>query len=801
MRLNDISIRWQLLIICVLLVSVPSIILGVISYNTIKAETEIQVEQNLILQNKIIMNNVRDYYDLSMKNLESNLATAEVIATKGVLTPRNYALDYQHKLKVNAVNQITKQSKQLDIPTMTVNDDSAYHDFIYVDRIKEAVGGTATIFQLIPDGLFRISTNVINEDGSRAVDTYIPTDSPVYKSIISGQTYYGNAFVVTAWYVAAYTPIRDSSGQVIGALYVGIPEKDFKEPVLQSLSEITVGKTGYLWILNEKGEYVLSLSRKRDGESIYDSQDSNGRKFVQEWLAKAPSMKHGEAVIDYYPWKNTGETHERLKIASYSYFPEWKWTVGSSIYMDDYYDNLNAIKNQTILTVIFFIVIGSFAAYLVALNIRKMLKPLSDVMKKLADGDLSARVDMHNVGKNEFGELACGINAMLDNTATPIKELSLVAKSITDGDLNVKVEVNAKGDMVVLVQAIRTMVESLRDFVVLVSKNANMAATSAEELSASAEEVNASTEQVNATIQELSKGGQNLATIAANTKQIVESVGMAARLVSESSKKATEGATKAGKIAQEGTDAGKKADLVMKNILESTQATTKNISQLDDKSKEIGKIIDVINSISEQTNLLALNAAIEAARAGDAGRGFAVVADEVRKLAEESKKATAQIAEMITSIQSGTKESVEDMSKASKVVQEGTAVVMSALASLEEISIISKDVGMQVLEVNAAAEQASVGIDQVNKSIHEVSAVAEESAAATEEVSASMEETGSSMQQVSSEAQNLAKGADELRHLLLRFKVNSDEEIPMPKPFPAKNAFPDDSHKLKKDKH
>jgi len=132
-----------------------------------------------------------------------------------------------------------------------------------------------------------------------------------------------------------------------------------------------------------------------------------------------------------------------------------------------------------------------------------------------------------------------------------------------------------------------------------------------------------------------------------------------------------------------------------------------------------------------------LNAAIEAARAGEAGRGFAVVADEVRKLAEQSQKATTQISDMISLIQTSTKESVEGMNVSAKTVKDGTSIVDEALSSLEAIAAIAKVVGEQVQKVSSSAQEVNLGIERVSKAIMEVSAYAEESAAGTEEVSAS----------------------------------------------------------------
>ena len=86
------------------------------------------------------------------------------------------------------------------------------------------------------------------------------------------------------------------------------------------------------------------------------------------------------------------------------------------------------------------------------------------------------------------------------------------------------------------------------------------------------------------------------------------------------------------------------------------RSTTGRVSELSKAATRIGDVVQLINTIAEQTNLLALNATIEAARAGDAGRGFAVVASEVKALAEQTSKATGEIGQQITGIQSATQE-------------------------------------------------------------------------------------------------------------------------------------------------
>ena len=140
--------------------------------------------------------------------------------------------------------------------------------------------------------MLRVCTNVSKKDGSRAIGTFIPavtvngTPDPVVSAVIKGETYRGRAMVVDKWNVAAYEPIWDGNKKVIGMLFVGIP-LDSATSLRQGIMAAKVGTTGYIYVLDSKGRYVISKDGARDGEDISQAKDDGGNLFIQEICKKA----------------------------------------------------------------------------------------------------------------------------------------------------------------------------------------------------------------------------------------------------------------------------------------------------------------------------------------------------------------------------------------------------------------------------------------------------------------------------------------------------------------------------------
>jgi methyl-accepting chemotaxis protein len=252
-----------------------------------------------------------------------------------------------------------------------------------------------------------------------------------------------------------------------------------------------------------------------------------------------------------------------------------------------------------------------------------------------------------------------------------------------------------------------------------VSETANGISTAAAELFAG------TTEQ--------STAAQQQAEAVAQTVTTVNEVAETSRQAAERAPSVADAANRAVEIARAGRKAVDDTVVGLRSVKDQVQAITVGTMALAEQGQAIGEITSTVKDLAEQTNLLALNAAIEASRAGEQGKGFAVVAGEVKALADQSKKATAQVRQILGQIQKATTSAVAAAEEGKRSVD---AAVMVALQAGETIRALGETVtesGQVVGQMAASAGQQATGMSQIHHAMSNINQASSQNLAATQQ--------------------------------------------------------------------
>jgi methyl-accepting chemotaxis protein len=303
----------------------------------------------------------------------------------------------------------------------------------------------------------------------------------------------------------------------------------------------------------------------------------------------------------------------------------------------------------------------------------------------------------------------------------PLIAVANRAGRIAEGDLSAEpLPVLTEDEAGRLTIAVNGMQSSLRD---IVAKARNAAIN-----------VAASGQQIAAASEELSRGADMQQGQIQNVSAAVTELTSSAESVAADTAKAANTARDTETAGQNGSQLISQAVESMHRIREAVAATSGAINSLSSKTDAIGGIVQIINDIADQTNLLALNAAIEAARAGEHGRGFAVVADEVRKLAERTTVATKQIVDSISEVRNESEGAVKRVAEGISTVETGVKQTETVGTELRKVIDQTSELAAVVQTIAQAAEQQKAALQGIAQSTTEVSNFSGQSTQAAQDV-------------------------------------------------------------------
>ncbi len=433
---------------------------------------------------------------------------------------------------------------------------------------------------------------------------------------------------------------------------------------------------------------------------------------------------------------------------------------------------------------------------------RKVGRPvgkINDVLARITAGDLTVEVPV--IEKRELNSIAEGLrflverlsttivrfNALSGNVATTMGQLTLTLNSVTDA---------AKKQT----QAVKDVTASLRTADEVQARTAENSGklshaasenvssllemkTAADEIATSTGRLFKSTADSYAMIAEMSQTSKAIAESSEEVSQAVETTSSSVEQISASLGSVRESTKKSSEVSAQvrilltdrGTLAVADAISSMEEIEVEVNRSSAIITKLEERSKDIEKVLSVIREVTEKTNLLSLNAAILAAQAGEYGKGFSVVADEIRALSDRTSSSARDIATIVGTIQAEIHEAVGAIYAGVKKVEEGRELILKSGEAMGETLEAAQLSNQMAKSVEKATDEQMEGLRQIRMSMENMRLLIEQVAKATEEQRKGSSHMLDSISDVKEVAELVKKGTEE--HVVGTRNISNNLEL------------------------
>ncbi len=498
----------------------------------------------------------------------------------------------------------------------------------------------------------------------------------------------------------AWRAVNDGKGQVERAFtdfaaYApsnGVPASFIAAPILQNgnligtlVFQMPIGRINAVMQraegMGESGEtYIVGSDylMRNDSRFLKDGETSILKQEVRTpTVESALAGKSGSEEIKDYRGIWVLSAHKPIE------FQGVKWAVIGEIDSDEVFAAANTTRNVIAIVGVIALAISVLIGFFGVRGVTRPLARLTDTMRAMADGNYDIQVPATE-RKDELGDMATAADFFRGKL---IEGRELAARQQAEQQRQIE-----RGKA--MEAAVTEFDKIITEIVGSVSSASTELEATAQSLSATAEETSRQSNAVAAASEQMT---QNVQTVASATEELSASIREIGNQVTESTR-------------------------VVGTAVTEAEDTNAKVKTLAEAAQKIGEVVTLINEIAAQTNLLALNATIEAARAGEAGKGFAVVASEVKNLANQTARATEEIAGQVQAVQQASAGSAQAIAGIAQTINRVNEISTTIASAVEEQGAATQEISRNVQEASAGTAEVSSNITGVTTASQNTSA-------------------------------------------------------------------------------